>query len=97
MKFTPIFTEKSMNQSKNGQYSFWVLPEYNKNQIKAYLETAFDVKIADIKTTNYKKMVGRSQRGTIKTTSAKKKVLVTLKSGKIELFDTETKSKGGKK
>ncbi len=97
MKFIPIFTEKSMNQSKNGQYSFWVLPEFNKNQIKNYLETAFDVKIADIKTINYKKMIGRSQRGIVKTISAKKKVLVTLKSGKIELFDTETKEKGAKK
>ena len=35
MKFTPIFTEKSMNQAKNGMYSFWVLPTYAKGQIKS--------------------------------------------------------------
>ncbi len=91
MQFTPIFTEKSMNQAKNGLYSFWVLPTFSKNQIKTFLEKAFDVKIEDIKTQNYKKMTTRTARGVNKTIKAKKKVLVTLKSGKIELFEEPKK------
>lgn len=92
MKFTPIFTEKSMNQAKNGQYSFWVLPTYAKGQIKKALEDAFEIKIANILTQNYKKMIVKTARGTRKTVKAMKKVLITLKSGKIELFaETETK------
>lgn len=89
MNIKPIYTEKSMNQAKNGLYSFWFLPKFTKNQIKVILEKALDVKIDSLKTQNYKKMVTRTMRGTVKTTQAKKKVLVTLKSGKIELFDTE--------
>ncbi len=92
MNIKPIYTEKSMNQAKNGLYSFWFLPKFTKNQIKVILEKALDVKIDSLKTQNYKKMVSRTMRGTIKTTKAMKKVLVTLKSGKIELFE-ETKSK----
>lgn len=87
MKFTPIFTEKSMNQAKNGLYSFWVLPVYTKTQIKKFLEDALGVKIAKILTQNYKKIVTRTFRGTRKTTKAMKKVMVTLKSGKIEMFE----------
>jgi len=91
MNIKPIYTEKSMNQAKNGLYSFWFLPKFTKNQIKAVLEKAFDVKIGSIKTANYKKMKARNFRGVVKTIAAKKKVLVTLKSGKIELFEESKK------
>ncbi len=91
MKFTPIFTEKSMNQAKNGLYSFWVLPTYAKGQIKAFLETALEIKIAKIATQNYKKALVRTARGTRKTVKAMKKVMITLKSGKIEMFEETTK------
>lgn len=92
MNIKPIYTEKSMNQAKNGLYSFWFLPRFTKNQIKVVLEKALDIKIDSIKTQNYKKMVTRTMRGTVKTIPAKKKVLITLKSGKVELFE-ETKTK----
>lgn len=90
MDIKPIYTEKSMNQAKNGQYSFWFLPKFTKNQIKAILESAFDIKVETIKTQNYKKMTNKTMRGAVKTTKAKKKVIVTLKSGSIDLF-TEKK------
>ncbi len=92
MNIKPIYTEKTLNQAKNGLYSFWFLPKFTKNQIKVMLEKALDIKIGAIKTQNYKKMTSRTMRGTVKTIKAMKKVLVTLKSGKIELFE-ETKSK----
>jgi len=92
MNIKPIYTEKTLNQAKNGLYSFWFLPKFTKNQIKVMLEKALDIKIDAIKTQNYKKMTTRTMRGTVKTIKAMKKVLVTLKSGKIELFE-ETKSK----
>lgn len=91
MKFTPIFTEKSMNQAKNGMYSFWVLPTYAKGQIKKFLEDTLEIKIAKILTQNYKKMTVRTARGTRKTVKAMKKVLITLKSGKIEIFEESKK------
>ena len=91
MNIKPVYTEKSMNQAKNGLYSFWFLPRFTKNQIKNLLEKAFDIKINSIKTQNYKKITSRTMRGTIKNIAAKKKVLVTLKSGKIDLFEDSSK------
>lgn len=91
MNIKPIYTEKTLNQAKNGLYSFWFLPKFTKNQIKVMLEKALDIKIDAIKTQNYKKMTTRTMRGTIKTIKAMKKVLVTLKSGKIELFEESKK------
>lgn len=96
MNLKPIFTEKSMNQAKSGRYSFWFLPKFSKNQIKVILEKTLDIKIDSIKTQNYKKMIAKTMRGTVKTISAKKKVLITLKSGKIELFADEVKSSKSK-
>ena len=87
MKFTPIFTEKSMGQAKNGLYSFWVLPTYSKGQIKKSIEDALSIKISKILTQNYKKITVRTARGTRKTIKAMKKVLITLKSGKMEMFE----------
>lgn len=92
MKLTPIFTEKSMTQAKSGLYSFWVLPTFSKNQIKKSIEDAFEVKIGSIRTQNYKKYVSKSNRGKIVTKSAKKKVLVTLKTGKIDIFEEPKKN-----
>lgn len=90
MKIKPIFTEKSMKEAKNGKYSFWVLPTLSKNQIKNLFEKAYDVKIKLVKTLNYKKMVTKNMRGKIVTKPAMKKTILTLKSGKIDVF-TETK------
>lgn len=80
-----------MNQAKNGAYSFWFLPKFSKKQIKVVLEKAFDIKIDSLKTQNYKKSKARTFRGVTKTVPAKKKVLVKLKSGKIDLFEVENK------
>lgn len=90
MKIKPIFTEKSMKEAKSGKYSFWVLPTLNKNQIKNLFEKAYDVKVKLVKTLNYKKMVTKNMRGRIVTKPAMKKAILTLKSGKIDIF-TETK------
>lgn len=87
MKFEPIFTEKSMKQAKSGLYTFKVLPEFAKDQIKTFLEKAMDIKVAKVLTQNYKKTTSRTFRGVTKTKKAMKKVLITLKSGKIEMFN----------
>lgn len=97
MKIKPIFTEKSMIQAKTGLYSFWVLPNFSKNQIKKSIEDIFTVKIGSIRTQNYKKSVSRSIRGKIVTKPAKKKVLITLKSGKIDIFEDLPAGKAGPK
>lgn len=80
-----------MQKAKNGIYSFWVLPNLAKNQIRKLIEQAFEVKVGSINTQNYKKMVSRSMRGKTVTKAAKKKAMVTLKLGKIDIFEEPKK------
>jgi len=91
MKIKPIFTEKSMSQAKLGKYSFWVLPTLTKNQIKNLFETAYDVKVKLVKTINYKKFTTKNLRGRIVSKPAMKKAIISLKSGKIEIFEEPKK------
>ena len=93
MKIKPIYTEKSLKQAQNGVYSFWVLPEFSKYQITAFLKKTFAVEVADIKTLNYKKLTSRTNRGKTKTTKAMKKVLIKLKSGKLDWYEEEKSKK----
>jgi large subunit ribosomal protein L23 len=98
MNLTPVYTEKSMKMAKDGIYTFWVLPRLTKNQIKSLIAKAFDVKVAAVKTLNYKAKIKKNWKGTKASKPALKKVLVTLAGkDKIELFDTEAKAKEGKK
>ncbi len=90
MKIKPIFTEKSMKDAKNGAYTFGVLPKYTKWEIKKVIEKVFGVKVEGIRTLNYKKNIQKNLRGRNKVKKSIKKILVTLKSGKIDLFE-ETK------
>jgi len=87
MKIKPILTEKSLKQAKEGLYSFWFLPSSTKSQIKTAISEAFNVKVGGVRTLNYKKEVKKSWRGKNSVKQARKKVLVTLKEGKIDLFE----------
>lgn len=93
MKIKPIYTEKSLRQSQDGVYSFWVLPVFSKKQIISFFKKNFSVEISEIKTINYKKLKSRTMRGKIKTVSAMKKVLVKLKTGKLDWYEEEKSKK----
>ena len=77
----PITTEKSENEknSKN-KYTFKVIPNATKLEIKEAIEKIFKVKVASISTINVKpkkKRVGRYGGYTNKY----KKAIITLKDG----------------
>ncbi len=82
----PVVTEKSTVASGNGKtYVFKVRKDANKTQIKQAIESAFNVKVADVKTLNTKSKARRVGRYT-GTTKTYKKAIVTLKDGNtIEL------------
>lgn len=82
----PVVTEKSTVASNNGKtYVFKVKKDANKTQIKQAIESAFNVKVADVKTLNTKTKARRVGRYT-GTTKTYKKAIVTLKDGNaIEL------------
>lgn len=92
MKLIPVLTEKGMTLARNGKYTFWVLPGYGKDELRAEVEKTFGVHVLEIRTLNYKINQKRNFRGQTVTTPAKKKFIVKLKEKeKIDLFETEKK------
>jgi large subunit ribosomal protein L23 len=81
----PIITEKMNRQTeKAGRYGFLVNPKANKIQIKKAVEEMYGVVVVDVNTMNY---IGKTRTRGTKTgftkgrTNARKKAIVTLKSG----------------
>lgn len=77
----PLITEKAtLAQEKHNRYSFIVDLKANKNVLRNEIETTYNVKVVDIKTSilpGKVKRVGKS----IKKTSKTKKAFVTLEAG----------------
>ena len=72
----PVITEKAANINAEGKtYVFKVKKDANKNQIKEAIESAFNVKVTEIRTLN--KRVGKY----IGKTKTYKKAIVTLADG----------------
>ena len=95
MKLTPVLTEKSLAEAKEGHYSFWVLPTFKKGEIKSEIERVFEVHVTGVSTMNYKGGSKRNARGKMQEIKAGKKVVVSLKGDeKIDLFEEK---KGKKK
>lgn len=82
-----LITEKtSAVSAKFNRYGFMVDLKSNKNQIKEAVETFYNVKVLNIKTSILPGKVKRKGKSTVKT-SKTKKAFVQLKDGqKIEFF-----------
>ncbi len=84
----PLITEKGTRaQAENSQYVFQVDHRATKYDIRAAVEMAFNVKVANVNSANFSgkwKRVGKS----IGKANDWKKAVVTLKPGeKIEFFE----------
>lgn len=93
MILIPILTEKSLRQAKEGHYTFWVSPFSTKDDVRKKVEKVFEVKVGSVRTMNLRGGVKRNLRGQVQVVKAAKKAIVTLKEGKIELFDEKGKEK----
>ena len=84
----PLLTEKSMDLSHYGKYTFRVDKDANKIEIADAVEAIFKVTVVKVNTLTVKgkkKRVGRFPQG---KTSDWKKAVVTLKTGQsITLFE----------
>ena len=82
----PIVTEKATRQMEENKYVFDVLPKATKPEIKAAIESLFDVSVTSVNTLKLprkKRRVGRY----IGYKAQYKRAIVTLKEGdKITLF-----------
>lgn len=82
----PVITEKSSEAMAEDKYTFDVDVRANKTHVKIAVEEIFDVKVANVNIINYKpkkKRMGRYQGYTNK----RRKAIVTLKEGQIDLFN----------
>ncbi|MEM0011530.1 MAG: 50S ribosomal protein L23 [Candidatus Bathyarchaeia archaeon] len=85
----PLITEKSLRLAKQGKYSFEVATDANKLEIKNAVERLFGVKVEKVHTINMKGKVrtmfwGRRTTGRTKDW---KKAIVTVREGKIDIFE----------
>ncbi|EKE13528.1 MAG: 50S ribosomal protein L23 [uncultured bacterium] len=88
----PIFTEKSLREAKNGNYTFQVSVGMDKKQIAAKITQLFGVKVIDVRTMKVGPEKGRNARGRNFSIQAVKKAVITLKSGdKIDVFEESKK------
>lgn len=85
----PIITEKSLQDARNGIFTFGVDKKSNKYQIKEAMEKLFKVHVVKVKSANFKgkkRLVGK-KRMPIHDPD-RKKAWVQLASGeKIDLFE----------
>ncbi|MBP1706124.1 MAG: ribosomal protein [Chloroflexi bacterium] len=87
----PVISEKSMDESGRGKYTFEVHPDASKIQVKAAVEELFKVEVSavNVLTTKAKEKRRGTRRGrTVGWTSPWRKAIVTLRPGqKIEFFE----------
>jgi large subunit ribosomal protein L23 len=83
----PLITEKALKLGEsNSWYVFKVDLKSNKNQIKSALESFYDVKVVDLKTSITAGKVKRTAKGTRKSSSWKKAYVKLAEGQKIEFF-----------
>lgn len=87
----PIISEKTMDESQRGKYTFAVRSEATKIQIEAAVEEVFKVKVTavNVLTTKSKEKRGGMRRSRVAgRTTPIRKAIVTLAPGqKIEFFE----------
>ena len=83
----PVISEKSYGLLDENQYTFIVLPEANKTQIKIAVEKVFGVKVTGVNTLNRQGKRKRTRAGFGKRKDTKR-AIVTLAAGSkpIDLF-----------
>ena len=90
MRIAPVLTEKSLNEAKEGNYTFWVDRRMNKNQIRGLVEETFEVHVTRVRTITVPGETKKTFRGRKVVVKPRKKAIVTLKEKeKIDLFETK--------
>jgi large subunit ribosomal protein L23 len=87
----PVISEKSMDETQRGKYTFRVHADANKHQVKAAIEELFKVDVVTINVSTLKPKEKSRNRGRARIegwTSKWKRAVVTLAAGqKIEFFE----------
>ena len=87
----PIITEKSMQEAIANRYTFEVVIQATKGQIKEDIQQLFGVEVVKVRTAKIagdRKRVGRLRRE-IKKSDGKKAIVELKKGQKIDIFETQ--------
>ena len=82
----PVISEKSYGLLDENQYTFIVLPEANKTQIKIAVEKIFSVKVASVNTANRQGKRKRTRTGYGKRKNTKRAIVSLAPGDRIEIF-----------
>jgi large subunit ribosomal protein L23 len=92
MKLTPVLTEKSLIDAKEGHFTFKVNRNLTKVDIKRVIEKAFDVHVTSVRTANSIARTKKNNRGKRSAIKAYKKAWVKLGDKEsIDIFEEKTK------
>jgi len=92
LKLTPVLTEKSLRNAKEGLYTFRVDSSLTKNQIKELVNRVFKVNVTRVRTIKEQAVTKKNWAGRVKKVMPSKKAIVALKEKeKIEVFEKATK------
>ena len=82
----PVISEKSYGLLDENQYTFVVLPEANKTQIKIAVEQVFNVKVTSVNTANRNGKRKRTRFGMGKRNDTKRAIVGLAEGDRIDLF-----------
>ncbi len=84
----PLMTEKSMRQKEEqNTVAFRVRPDANKVEIRAAVETVFNVKVSSVRTASFEGKLKRMGRSEGKRADWKKAIVTLAPGHKIELVE----------
>jgi large subunit ribosomal protein L23 len=84
----PLMTEKHMRQKEEqNTVAFQVRPDANKVEIRAAVETVFNVKVSEVRTMNYEGKLKRMGRHQGRRANWKKAIVTLAPGHKIELVE----------
>jgi large subunit ribosomal protein L23 len=84
----PLVTEKNTNLMALNKYSFEVLRDSSKPEIKHAIETIFNVSVAKVHTMNVRGKLKRRGREMGYTREWKKAIVTLVEGDRIEIFES---------
>jgi large subunit ribosomal protein L23 len=84
----PLITEKNTNLMMFNKYSFEVLRDTSKPEIKRAIEAIFNVSVAKVYTMNVRGKLKRRGRETGYTREWKKAIVTLVPGDRIEIFES---------
>jgi large subunit ribosomal protein L23 len=82
----PVVSEKSYGLLDEGKYTFVVVPDANKTQIKQAVEEVFRVKVTGVNTLNRQGKRRRTRFGWGKRVDTKRAIVTLAEGDRIDIF-----------